>query len=45
MELSICYVKCREKATELFEEFLRSDIRDASRPGRLVGSGVEKPFG
>jgi hypothetical protein len=45
MEPSIFYVGCREKAAELFEEFLHSDIRDASRPGRFVESGVEIPFG
>jgi hypothetical protein len=45
MEPSICYVRCREKAAELFEEFLHSDIRDASRPGRLVENGIEIPSG
>jgi hypothetical protein len=45
MEPSICYVRCGGKAAELFEEFLHSDIRDASRPGRLVESGVEIPVG
>jgi len=29
----------------MWGEFLHSDIRDDSRPGRLVDSGVEIPFG
>jgi hypothetical protein len=45
MEPSFCYVRYREKAAELFEELLHIDFRGVSRPGRLVKSGVETPFG
>ena len=38
-------MRYREKAAKLFEEFLHIDIRDASRPRRLVESGVEIHFG
>ena len=45
MEPSVCYVRFGKKAAEFFEEFLHSDIRDTSRPGSFVGSGVEIAFG
>jgi hypothetical protein len=45
MGSSICYVRCREKAAELVEEFLHSDIRNPPRPGRLLQSSVVIHFG